>query len=115
MYASTFHFLPAHKELGAAMEIGETLHVTTRKAWRSWLKGHYQSKAEIWLVYHKKESGKPRISYNDAVEEALCFGWIDSTAKKLDEERFAQRPPRSPAAPALKQTGTAPRWRRKGC
>jgi uncharacterized protein YdeI (YjbR/CyaY-like superfamily) len=73
------------------MEIGETLHVTTRRAWRSWLKKHYQSSEEIWLVYHKKESGVPRISYNDAVEEALCFGWIDSTAKKLDEQRFAQR------------------------
>ena len=46
---------------------------------------------EIWLVYYKKHSGKARISYNDAVEEALCFGWIDSIVKKIDEVRFAQR------------------------
>ena len=84
---------------GAEMEIGETLHVTTRQAWRTWLKKHYQNRDEIWLVYHKRASGKPRISYNDAVEEALCFGWIDSTAKKLDEQRFAQRfSPRKPGS-----------------
>jgi len=73
------------------MEIGETLHLTTRRAWRSWLSKHYKTEGEIWLVYNKKETGKPRISYNDAVEEALCFNWIDSTVKKLDSERFAQR------------------------
>jgi uncharacterized protein YdeI (YjbR/CyaY-like superfamily) len=81
------------------MELGETLHLTTRKAWRSWLKAHYRSKDEIWLVYNKKETGKPRVAYNDAVEEALCFGWIDSTAKKLDEGSFAQRfSPRKPGS-----------------
>jgi uncharacterized protein YdeI (YjbR/CyaY-like superfamily) len=79
------------EEFGVAMDIGKTLHVTTRKAWRNWLQEHYKTEQEIWLVYYKKETGKPRVSYNDAVEEALCFGWIDSTAKKLDEERFAQR------------------------
>jgi len=68
-----------------------TLHVTTREAWRGWLQKHYQTMQDIWLVYYKKETGEPRIAYNDAVEEALCFGWIDSTVKKLDEERFAQR------------------------
>lgn len=52
---------------------------------------HYQSEKEIWLVFYKVHSGKPRLSYNDAVEEALCFGWIDSTVKSLDEESFAQR------------------------
>lgn len=52
---------------------------------------------EIWLVYYKKESGKARIAYEDAVEEALCFGWIDGKVKKLDEARFAQRfTPRKP-------------------
>jgi len=66
-------------------------YVTTRKEWRTWLKKHYESEKEIWLVYHKKHSGKPRIPYNDAVEEALCFGWIDSTIKTIDEDRFAQR------------------------
>lgn len=73
------------------MEIGKTLYVTSREAWRAWLAEHYQSEAEIWLVYYRKESGKPRIPYNTAVEEALCFGWIDSIIKKLDEPRSAQR------------------------
>jgi uncharacterized protein YdeI (YjbR/CyaY-like superfamily) len=73
------------------MEIGETLYVTTRRSWRAWLAKNYSRKKEIWLIYYRKETGKPRISYNDAVEEALCFGWIDSTQKKLDEERFVQR------------------------
>ena len=67
------------------------LHLTDRKIWRVWLKKNYKSKDEIWLVYAKKHTGKPRISYNDAVEEALCFGWIDSIVKTIDEDRFAQR------------------------
>jgi uncharacterized protein YdeI (YjbR/CyaY-like superfamily) len=67
------------------------LHVTTRKAWRAWLKKHYRSEKEIWLVYYKKHTGQPRLAYNDAVEEALCFGWIDSIIKGLDADRFAQR------------------------
>jgi uncharacterized protein YdeI (YjbR/CyaY-like superfamily) len=73
------------------MELGETLYVTTRTEWRSWLKEHHTTEKGIWLVYYKKHTGKPRIPYNDAVEEALCYGWIDSTVKKLDDERFAQR------------------------
>ena len=68
-----------------------TLYVTERKDWRAWLAKHHKTDSEIWLVYYRKETGKPRISYNDAVEEALCFGWIDSTVHKLDDERFAQR------------------------
>lgn len=55
------------------------------------MKKNYKKEKGIWLIYYKKDSGKPRIPYNDAVEEALCFGWIDSTVKKVDEERFAQR------------------------
>jgi len=79
------------------MEITQTLYVTNPKDWRAWLKKHYKTEKEIWLVYYKKESGKPRIAYNDAVEEALCFGWIDSIVRKIDEESFAQRfSPRKP-------------------
>ncbi|MEO5886434.1 MAG: YdeI/OmpD-associated family protein, partial [Anaerolineales bacterium] len=64
-----------------------------------WLKKHHKTEKEIWLVYYKKETGKPRIAYNDAVEEALCFGWIDSIAKTLDKERTVQRfSPRKPRA-----------------
>ena len=59
--------------------------------WRKWLSDNFNNEKEIWLVFSKKSSGKPRISYNDAVEEALCFGWIDSTIKSIDDEKFAQR------------------------
>ena len=79
------------------MEITKTLYVTDPQEWRGWLKVHYKSESEIWLIYYKKDTGKPRIVYNDAVEQALCFGWIDSTVKKLDEERTVQRfSPRKP-------------------
>jgi uncharacterized protein YdeI (YjbR/CyaY-like superfamily) len=67
------------------------LHVTTRAAWRAWLKANYKSRTEVWLVYSRKSTGKPRLAYNDAVEEALCFGWIDSLVRSIDQNRFAQR------------------------
>lgn len=67
------------------------LHVTERKTWRAWLMTHYKSENEIWLVCAKKHTEKPRISYNDPVEEALCFGWIDSIVKTIDDDNFAQR------------------------
>ena len=73
------------------MEITKTLYVTNRAAWRAWLAAHHATEKEIWLVYYKKASGRPRIPYDDAVEEALCFGWIDSIEKSIDEEKFAQR------------------------
>jgi len=61
------------------------------------LQANYKTEKEIWLIYYKKETGKPRIEYNDAVEEALCFGWIDSIIKTLDEEKTVQRfSPRKP-------------------
>jgi len=79
------------------MEIKNTLYVTNRKDWRKWLAKNHKTEKEIWLIYYRKETGKPRILYDDAVLEALCYGWIDSTAKKIDGERFAQRfTPRSP-------------------
>jgi uncharacterized protein YdeI (YjbR/CyaY-like superfamily) len=73
------------------MEIGETLYVTDRKQWREWLSENYAKKKEVWLIYYNKASGKPRIPYNDAVEEALCYGWIDGIAKSMDKDRFVQR------------------------
>ncbi|RJO63201.1 MAG: hypothetical protein C4523_20740 [Myxococcales bacterium] len=79
------------------MELGKTLYVAHRDEWRAWLARHYNKEKEIWLIFYKQRSGKPRLPYNDAVEEALCFGWIDSTVKRMDEERFAQRfSPRRP-------------------
>lgn len=81
------------------MEITKTLYVTSRNDWRKWLREHYKTEKEIWLVYPRKETGKPRITYNDAVEEALCFGWIDSIVKTLDQERTVQRfSPRKPGS-----------------
>ena len=74
-----------------SIDEAKLLHVTNRTEWRDWLKKHYKSDKEIWLVFFKKNTGKSRISYNDAVEEALCFGWIDSAVKRIDESRFAQR------------------------
>ena len=73
------------------MDISKTLYVTNRDDWRTWLAKHYWSESEIWLVYYRKQAGKPRIPYNEAVEEALCFGWIDSIIKNIDQERYAQR------------------------
>ena len=67
------------------------LHLIQRNQWRDWLHENYRAQDEIWLVYYKKHTGQPRISYNDAVEEALCCGWIDSIVKTVDEDRFAQR------------------------
>lgn len=73
------------------MEIGKTLYVTNRKAFRAWLKQYHKTETEIWLIFYKKSSGKPRLPYADAVEEALCYGWIDSIVKTIDDEKYVQR------------------------
>lgn len=73
------------------MKITRTLYVHRVADWRAWLRKHHKTSRDIWLVYYRKSTGKPRISYNDAVDEALCFGWIDSTQKKIDDDRTAQR------------------------
>jgi len=73
------------------------LEVTDRQAWRDWLRRNAGKKQEIWLVYYKKNSGQTRLSYEDAVQEALCFGWIDGKIQRIDEQRYAQRfTPRKP-------------------
>jgi uncharacterized protein YdeI (YjbR/CyaY-like superfamily) len=73
------------------MNIGKTIYVKTRKEWRNWLSKNHDKETEIWLLFYRKASGKERIPYDEAVEEALCFGWIDSIVKKVDEDSFAQR------------------------
>jgi len=80
------------------LEIKETmLYITTRDAWRKWLEDNFETAPEVWLVFPKKASDKKSIVYNDAVEEALCFGWIDSIRKTLDREHTIQRfSPRNP-------------------
>ncbi len=84
--------------LSDRMEIkGEILHIYTRIEWRNWLEKNFRAEKEVWLVFAKKSSGEKRIPYNDAVEEALCFGWIDSTNKSLDTNHTVQRfTPRNP-------------------
>lgn len=75
----------------------ERLYLATREEWRAWLQENYQTTPEIWLIYPRKHSGKPRIPYNIAVEEALCFEWIDSITKTVDEDHYSQRfTPRKP-------------------
>ena len=81
------------------MKLGKTLYVKNRKEWRAWLSKHHGTAPEIWLVYYKKHTGKPRVPYNHAVEEALCYGWIDSILKPIDADRWAQRySPRRPTS-----------------
>jgi len=89
------------------MDVGETLYVKDRAAWRRWLQRHAATAPEIWLILYKKSSGKPSIPYNDSVEEALCFGWIDSIVKPHGPEgrvqRFTPRRPKSPLSEMNKE------------
>jgi uncharacterized protein YdeI (YjbR/CyaY-like superfamily) len=73
------------------MKMLRTLYVSTRDDWRAWLVEHHASATEVWLIYPKKSSSRPRIPYADAVEEAICFGWIDSLVQRIDDECFAQK------------------------
>jgi uncharacterized protein YdeI (YjbR/CyaY-like superfamily) len=73
------------------MKMFKTLHVTNREDWRQWLEKNHDKEREVWLIFYKKHTGKPRVIYDDAVEEALCFGWIDSIVKRIDDEKYAQK------------------------
>lgn len=74
-----------------SMDITEIFYPRHRTEWRDWLDTYHRAKTEIWLQTFRKASGKPSISYDDMVEECLCFGWIDGTVKKYDEESMVQR------------------------
>lgn len=77
-----------------------TLYTTDRAEWRAWLSEHFESEREIWFVFPMISSGQDRLSYNDAVEEALCFGWIDGIIKNIDGTHRAQRfTPRKKGSP----------------
>lgn len=79
------------------MDIGETLYVTTLAEFRKWLQANHRTRKEIWLVQYKKAANKPSITLSEAQEEAICFGWIDSSIKGIDAERYATRfTPRRP-------------------
>ncbi|MBC1240206.1 YdeI family protein [Nostoc sp. 2RC] len=62
----------------------------SREQWRKWLETNHLTSSGVWLIYYKVKSGKPSVRYSEAVKEALCFGWIDSKVKSLDEERYMQ-------------------------
>jgi uncharacterized protein YdeI (YjbR/CyaY-like superfamily) len=74
-----------------------TLDIRGRERWRAWLARHHASANEVWLVFHKRHTGRASIEYEAAVEEALCFGWVDSLIKRLDADRYARKfTPRKP-------------------
>ena len=81
------------------MEISRTFCPVSREEWRDWLNKYSTTEKEIWLVFFKKHTGKSGISYDEAVEEALCFGWIDGLKKRVDDERYTYRfSPRHPGS-----------------
>lgn len=67
------------------------LYVTDRDQWRGWLGEYHDAETGVWLVFYKKATSKPTLDYEAAVEEALCFGWIDSIVKRIDDERYVRK------------------------
>ncbi len=67
------------------------VRMRSRSLWRRWLERHHASKREVWLAYYKAHTGKPSVTYVEAVEEALCFGWIDGQVQRIDDEMWVQR------------------------
>jgi len=75
----------------------EQIYLKSADEWRDWLAANHNKLIGIWLIYYKKHTGKPRVPYEKAVEEALCFGWIDSIIKRIDEDTYMQKfTPRKP-------------------
>lgn len=68
----------------------DTFYPKNRKEWRKWLQANHKKRQSIWLIYYRKNSSVPTISYSDAVDEALCFGWIDSKSIPIDQKKFIQ-------------------------
>jgi uncharacterized protein YdeI (YjbR/CyaY-like superfamily) len=73
------------------MKIENLLIVKNKDEWRAWLEAHHASDKEVWLVYFKPASGRKSIDYEGSVDEALCYGWIDSLINRIDEERYARK------------------------
>lgn len=69
----------------------KTFVARTADQWRRWLDKHHDSESEVWLIFHKLHTGVESIAYLDALDEALCFGWVDSLVKRLDESRYARK------------------------
>lgn len=90
------------------------LHANSRAEWRMWLSKHFDREKSVWLVFPNKSSDKPRISYNDAVEEALCFGWIDSNVKSyIDDSHIQHFTPRKPKSTYSQPNRERLRWLEK--
>ncbi len=77
----------------------KTFEARTRDRWRAWLDTHHGSETEIWLVFHKRHTGTPSVDYMEALDEALCYGWIDSLIKRIDDDTYARKfTPRKPGS-----------------
>lgn len=78
----------------------ERYYAKDRSDWRRWLEKNHATSPGVWLIYYKQTTGQPHVAYSDAVEEALCFGWVDSKPNVLDDERYMQLfSPRNPKSP----------------
>jgi uncharacterized protein YdeI (YjbR/CyaY-like superfamily) len=69
----------------------DLLEVADKEEWRAWLAAHHAEVPEIWLVFFKKATGRTGVEYGEALDEALCFGWIDSLVRRVDDERYARK------------------------
>ena len=76
---------------GDSSNMMSPLFFSDRDQWRSWLERNHSSEKEVWLLFHKKRTGRPGLSLNEAVEEAICYGWIDSILRRLDDEKHMLR------------------------
>jgi uncharacterized protein YdeI (YjbR/CyaY-like superfamily) len=75
----------------------KTFDARTSDRWRAWLDAHHATETEVWLIFHKPHTGMPSVDYMDALDEALCYGWIDSLIKRIDDDRYARKfTPRKP-------------------
>ena len=94
-----YNHLGISRDRGDRMDEKKIVRCADRRQWREWLAEHFETENEVWFVFPRLASGEKGVSYNDAVEEALCFGWIDSTAGTLDDahqlRRFTPRRPGS--------------------
>jgi uncharacterized protein YdeI (YjbR/CyaY-like superfamily) len=82
------------------MDMKHTFYAANRDEWRAWLESHYSSETEVWLIYYRANSGVSSIPYEDSVEEALCFGWVDNLIQRIDEQCYGRKfTPRQPNSP----------------
>ena len=71
--------------------LDNAIYLPDRESWREWLHENHSNESSIWLIFYKKHTGKPTLTYNDAVEEALCYGWIESLVRRIDDQKHAQK------------------------